>query len=187
MFKKFILQLFAEEQDPPTDSPTDPPAKQFTQSEVDEIVKKRLERHSQKYEKDFKESDDYKNYQKYLDDKKTSDEKIQEQLKGIEDLKGTNKSLQAELDSYKNKALLENQGVNKEFSDYVLFEVKKLVNDNKDFSEAFEEFKKVESNKKYFGEQDTKGITTGQRHKQQGTDSVRAKSILDNLGYGKQK
>ena len=143
------------------------PEKSFSQADVDKIVKERLLRESKKLEKNFKDSDDYKKYLEYQENLKTDEQKNVERLNQLTDLENNNKSLQAELDSYKNKEILVKDGVDPNFAEFVNFEINKLVNEETDYNAAKEQY--LKDNDKYLinkpaAEEGNQKLKTGQRH-----------------------
>ena len=175
---KLMLQLFADDNNDQNNNGDDnqnkesdnqeqsqEEEKKFTQSELDEKINKRLARQDKKFEKEFKESDEYKAFVDYQESKKTDDQKIQDQLNKMADIEKQNSDYKAQLENYKNRDILRSKNVKEEFVDYINFEVSKLVNEENDFNTALEKY--LEDNDQYLNSEttDNKTLTTGKRHK----------------------
>lgn len=163
----------------------EPKMVQMTQEEFDQTIEKRLKRAEKNFEKSFKQSDEFKNFQSWQEGQKSEAEKLQEQLKGMEELKQTNADMASKIQSFEQKELLTKANVNPEFNDFVRFEIQKSMNDGDDFGEALEKFKQAESNAKYFGsQQQQQSFRQGQRHSGKGGSKGSTASSIISKMYG---
>lgn len=108
--------------------------KTFTQKEVNEIVKSRLDRERKKYPNE----EDLKAFTKWKESQQSEQEKYQE-------LSSKYESLQKEYISYKNYNLVKNENVNELFVDFI---IDKVSSQDGDFEENLKVFKK--SNPQFF-------------------------------------
>ena len=112
----------------------EPAQKTFTQKEVNEIIKSRLERERKK----FPSEDDLKGYQDWKKAQQTEQEKYQE-------LNNQYNELKKEYTTFKNYNLVKNENVNEMFIEFIIDKVSKQ---DGDFEENLKVFKK--SNPQFF-------------------------------------
>ena len=112
----------------------EPAQKTFTQKEVNEIIKSRLERERKK----FPSEDDLKGYQDWKKAQQTEQEKYQE-------LNNQYEKLKKEYTTFKNYNLVKNENVNEMFIEFIIDKVSKQ---DGDFEENLKVFKK--SNPQFF-------------------------------------
>lgn len=124
--------------------------KTFTQKDMDAAIDKGYAKGAKKSQKDYQNTEDYKSFKSWESTNKTEMQRLQDKADKADTLAKENAQKQSEIDGYKNKSLLIKEGVSQKHGDFVLFEVTKLVSDDKDFGEAMEEYKKAEPG--YFGE-----------------------------------
>ena len=106
----------------------EPAQKTFTQKEVNEIIKSRLERERKK----FPSEDDLKGYQDWKKAQQTEQEKYQE-------LNNQYEKLKKEYTTFKNYNLVKNENVNEMFIEFIIDKVSKQ---DGDFEENLKVFKK---------------------------------------------
>ena len=106
----------------------EPAQKTFTQKEVNEIIKSRLERERKK----FPSEDDLKGYQDWKASQQTEQEKYQE-------LNNQYEKLKKEYTTFKNYNLVKNENVNEMFIEFIIDKVSKQ---DGDFEENLKVFKK---------------------------------------------
>lgn len=106
----------------------EPAQKTFTQKEVNEIIKSRLERERKK----FPSEDDLKGYQDWKKAQQTEQEKYQE-------LNNQYNELKKEYTTFKNYNLVKNENVNEMFIEFIIDKVSKQ---DGDFEENLKVFKK---------------------------------------------
>lgn len=106
----------------------EPAQKTFTQKEVNEIIKSRLERERKK----FPSEDDLKGYQDWKKAQQTEQEKYQELINQYNELK-------KEYTTFKNYNLVKNENVNEMFIEFIIDKVSKQ---DGDFEENLKVFKK---------------------------------------------
>lgn len=169
--------------------PEQPKMVTMTQEDYDKSIQKRLDRGKNSWEKEFKESEDFKNFQAHMEGQKSESEKLQEKLKGMDTVKQQNEELSSKLRSYEQKSLLTKAETNDEFVDFVLYEVQKTMKDGDEFESALEAFKKVDSNAKYFGsqQQQQQSFRQGQRHSGKGNGEGSTAANLISKMYGDKK
>lgn len=134
----------------------------MTQDEFDAKIKAITKKEKDRFEKAFKNSDEWKDYNAWKENKKTEEERISETLENYSNLKKDYDKLSAELNSYKNKDVLRGKEIESKYVDFVNFEVEKMVNEETDYNAALEKY--LESNPQYAKDKDAAKITTGQRH-----------------------
>lgn len=122
-----------EEQNAPKE-PAQVTEKTFTQKEVNEIIKSRLDRERKKFPSD----DDLKGYQDWKKAQQTEQEKYQE-------LQNKFDELNKEYTTFKNYNLVKNENVNEMFIEFIIDKVSKQ---DGDFEENLKVFKK--SNPQFF-------------------------------------
>ncbi len=110
--------------------------KTFTQDDVDNIVKKRLE---QAYKK-MPSEEEQQAFKEWQEAQKTAEEKQAEKEQKFN-------QMQAELNLYKNKEKVTKAGIDPKYADFAVFEVSKSVNDSTDFDSALSSW--LEENEQY--------------------------------------
>lgn len=153
------------QQNPPADNNSNPPAqnqepaeKTFTQKELDDIVKQRLDR----AKKDMPSKEELAAFKKWKDEQKTDEQKTQEAIsaanKAKEEAEQEKKSLEAKVDCL-------SKGVKSEYVDDVIALALRLVDDNTTIGKAIDsviaKYPVFADNTN--GEQVAPGIRTGAR------------------------
>lgn len=158
----------------------------MTQKEYDKKIQSRLDRGKKAWEKEFHESDDYKAFQKYQDGQKDEKQKMQESLKGMNDIKSENDSLKAKIAGFEQSDAIRKAEVNDEFVDFVKFEVNKTLDKfDGDFDDALKAFKENEKNAKYFGASSNGSKSQGKRHGGKGGEINAAAALVSKMYGGK--
>lgn len=121
-------------------------AKTFTQEELDLIVQNRLRKEREKMPSK-EELEAYKAWQ-------AEQKKDEPENKEAEEAKRQLAKAQAELVAYKNREKVLKSGVSPEFSDFVTYEVGKLVTDESDFESEL--IKWLKTNEHYTKQDDSK-------------------------------
>lgn len=136
--------------------------KTFTQDDVDNIVKKRLEQERKK----MPSKEEQEEFKKWQEAQKTAEEKQAEKEKQFN-------QLQSELNLYKNKEKVTKAGIDAQFAEFAVFEVSKLVNETTDFDTALNSW--IETNQQYkAGAEPKQSQSTGLR---QGTAGKEMDSV----------
>lgn len=131
-----------------TDAQENAKDKTFTQSEVDEIVKKRLARAL----KDYPEKEEIARLINLKDDLEGKD-------KEIASLKDEASLNAQRLATYELKEKILKNGVDLKFADFALFEVKKGIDEGLDFESSFENF--IQNNDFLVKKFETTGLRQG--------------------------
>ena len=188
---KINLQMFNDEENDTTTINGDgqpaqePEVKTYTQEQVDNMIKKRLARQDNKFEKEFKNSEEYKAYGEWKEAQKTEGEKIRQQVEDYNNLKSEFNSLQSELNAYRNKDILRSQNIEDKYLDYVNFEVSKNVTEEKDYQTALNEY--LEANPHYGKGESKSKLTTGQRHSNINSEEADLDTLRRQMGLFPQK
>lgn len=141
-------------------------SKTFTQEELDAVVEARLARERKK----IPPKEELEAFRAW----RAEQEKDQPEDQQAAEYKNKYEAAQAELQAYKNRETVVSKGVNPKFSEFVAFEVQKLVDEVTDFEDALETW--LKTNPQYVGKPEEETPPSGgmrhQKSPQQKTSGV---------------
>lgn len=108
------------------------PEKTFTQSEVNDLISKRLDRERKKYPND----EELTAFRAWKESQQTEKERWDNLTAERDTARTALDAANAELEQYRREKFLLSKGVSAEDVDYIAFKVGKLVNDTTDFETA---------------------------------------------------
>lgn len=114
------------------------PEKTFTQSEVDNLISKRLERERKKYPSE----EELTAFRGWRDSQQTEQQRMQTVTQERDTARTDLAAALAKVEQYEREKLLLSKGVAADDVDYYAFKIGKLVSDSKTFEQAAEEFLK---------------------------------------------
>ncbi len=137
-----------------SEKPSDKPEKTFTQKELDEIVKQKLE----KVKKDMPTKDELKAYREWRDSQKTAEQKAADDIAAANSAK---EAAEKEKQRLEIKVACLSKGVPAEIADDVIALASRLTDENITIEKAVE--KVLEKYPSFKGGNKAPGITTGVR------------------------